>query len=440
MDGNFSLPADTLYSSLPSPPVDLCVPCIPTLHLEVRLLPQASIRPDSIIRYVHEWLNANFISLHLAQNITVFEDAPLISESVEIITVVEATGSTAEILNLDEVLLDVCAYKLHERADVLGGTGAEEGEEAPSSRVLVLPSRALDGLWEYLVFEPDIRRGLLHFISSIILFAEKKVNFMCVTWNRLILLHGPPGSGKTSLCRALAQKLSIRLSKRFSHCQLVEINSHSLFSKWFSESGKLVGRMFDEILQMLADEDTFVVVLIDEVESLTSARKGAATGNEPSDSLRVVNALLTALDKLRFKNNVIVLTTSNLLEAMDPAFLDRVDIKQYVGAPKTQAVYTILRTCLNELIRCGLIDEQTEIATAEEASLTLFSQPCFASSRLWRIAAECTDFSGRTLRRLPVLMHAAYIQKESCTLMEALKALELAVEDEKRVRKELAVD
>lgn len=53
-----------------------------------------------------------------------------------------------------------------------------------------------------------------------------------------------------------------------------------------------------------------------------------------------------------------MLTTSNLLEAMDPAFLDRADIKQYVGAPKTQAVYTILRTCLNELIRCGLIDEQ----------------------------------------------------------------------------------
>jgi hypothetical protein len=37
-------------------------------------------------------------------------------------------------------------------------------------------------------------------------------------------------------------------------------------------------------------------------------------------------------------------------------------------------------------------------------------------------------------------MHAAYIQKESCSLMEALKALELAVEDEKRARKELAGD
>jgi hypothetical protein len=62
--------------------------------------------------------------------------------------------------------------------------------------------------------------------------------------------------------RALAQKLSIRLSKRFSDFQLIEINSHSLFSKWFSESGKLVGKMFDGIMQVLENEEAFVVVLI----------------------------------------------------------------------------------------------------------------------------------------------------------------------------------
>ena len=67
----------------------------------------------------------------------------------------------------------------------------------------------------------------------------------------MVLLHGPPGTGKTSLCRALAQKLVIRLGDFFTSGQLVEINSHSLFSKWFSESGKLVQKMFTEIKRLV---------------------------------------------------------------------------------------------------------------------------------------------------------------------------------------------
>lgn len=44
----------------------------------------------------------------------------------------------------------------------------------------------------------------------------------------------------------------------------MEINSHSLFSKWFSESGKLVQKLFSAVHEMVDDEDCFVVVMIGE--------------------------------------------------------------------------------------------------------------------------------------------------------------------------------
>jgi SpoVK/Ycf46/Vps4 family AAA+-type ATPase len=54
----------------------------------------------------------------------------------------------------------------------------------------------------------------------------------------------------------------------------------------------------------------------DEVESLTAARAGAVAGSEPSDAIRVVNALLTQLDKLKRHKNVLVMATSNLPDAI----------------------------------------------------------------------------------------------------------------------------
>ena len=107
------------------------------------------------------------------------------------------------------------------------------------------------------------------------LFSDAGVDSDVISWNRVVLLHGPPGTGKTTLCKALAHKLAIRLSGRFTSAALLEINAHSLFSKWFSESGKLVQQLFGVIQEMVEEEDAFVAVLIDEVESLSAARKAA---------------------------------------------------------------------------------------------------------------------------------------------------------------------
>jgi len=61
------------------------------------------------------------------------------------------------------------------------------------------------------------------------------------------------------------------------------------------------------------------------------------SGSEPADAVRAVNALLTALDSLKSFPNVMLLTTSNITEAIDAAFVDRADIKIYLGPPELQA-------------------------------------------------------------------------------------------------------
>ena len=62
-----------------------------------------------------------------------------------------------------------------------------------------------------------------------------------------------------------------------------------------------------------------------QVESLTAARQSAMSGSEPSDAIRVVNALLTQIDQVKRHSNVLILTTSNVTGAIDLAFVDRSD-------------------------------------------------------------------------------------------------------------------
>ena len=96
-------------------------------------------------------------------------------------------------------------------------------------------------------------------------------------------------------------------------------------------------KLFDHIGDIADDEDCFVCVLIDEVESITSARSASARSNEPGDAVRVVNSVLTSLDALKRRKNVLVLCTSNMLDSIDAAFRDRIDLCIYMGPPPAKA-------------------------------------------------------------------------------------------------------
>ncbi|PVG00026.1 AAA-domain-containing protein [Serendipita vermifera] len=378
------------------------------LHVEVRLKKRSTARVDFIKQVVLEHLSQDN-TLFVPSVITGWESEVRLRENVERIAACETSfpGNTVE---MSKTSLEIHVYQpiTCEQDDLSTG---ESKDDVIAATVTELPCIEWDSLWDSLIYDTDVKPHLLNYLYATFLLSEANVDFNLVAWNRVVLLHGPPGTGKTSLCKALAQKLSIRLSERYTQCRLLEINSHSLFSKWFSESGKLVQKLFSAVSEMAEEEDLFLVVLIDEVESLTAARAGAMSGQEPSDALRVVNALLTQLDKMRQKKNVLFMSTSNLVGAIDPAFRDRADIVQYIGLPPKEAIYDMLHSCLMELMAKGVVEHlpipnrQVSDSPPNRAAMAGIRE-WDACSLIWELADKCKGLSGRALRRLPVLAHA----------------------------------
>ncbi|KAF2293267.1 hypothetical protein GH714_040636 [Hevea brasiliensis] len=412
------------------------------VSVEVCLKPSSSARVEDVRSAVERMLEKRSLS-YIDGPIPVPVDDPFIAQNVQRICICDTDewAKSHEILLFWQVKPFVHVYQLSEEGpcEELSGDG-----QLSSFNEWILPAKEFDGMWESLIYESGLKQRLLRYAASALLFTEKGVDPFLVSWNRIILLHGPPGTGKTSLCKALAQKLSIRFNSRYPQCQLVEVNAHSLFSKWFSESGKLVAKLFQKIQEMVEEENNLVFVLIDEVESLAAARKAALSGSEPSDSIRVVNALLTQMDKLKCSPNVIILTTSNITAAIDIAFVDRADIKAYVGPPTLEARYEILRSCLQELIRessnfqgfdnlvppnYSTLKEKLSAPDIQEAQT-----PVSSYKQLLEAAQACEGLSGRSIRKLPFLAHAALSNPYAC---DANKFLSAMIDTARRERSEL---
>jgi SpoVK/Ycf46/Vps4 family AAA+-type ATPase len=151
-------------------------------------------------------------------------------------------------------------------------------------------------------------------------------------------------------------------------------------------------------------------VVIDEIESLTRSREASlGGGGEPSDALRAVNALLTQLDRLKRHPNVLVLATSNLTQAIDAAFVDRADLKMYIGLPNLTARYEILCSCVTELAAKGLFKDNVvqELMPYAEYMEVQGSGEGGLCDAVMAIAKECAGLSGRALRKLPLQAHAS---------------------------------
>jgi len=121
---------------------------------------------------------------------------------------------------------------------------------------------------------------------------------------RGILLHGPSGTGKTLLAKAVATQ---------SEANFISVRGPELLSKWVGESERGIREIFKR-----ARQSAPCVVFFDEIDSIAPLR---GAGGENAVTERVVSQLLTELDGMENMHGVIVLAATNRADMIDPALL-----------------------------------------------------------------------------------------------------------------------
>lgn len=132
-----------------------------------------------------------------------------------------------------------------------------------------------------------------------------------------VLLHGPPGTGKTLIAKAVANEVD---------AEFYTISGPEIMSKYYGESEEQLREVFEE-----ATDNSPAIIFMDELDSIASQR-GEASGDVER---RVVAQLLSLMDGLEDRSEVVVIGATNRVDAIDPALRrgGRFDREIEVSAP-----------------------------------------------------------------------------------------------------------
>ena len=142
-----------------------------------------------------------------------------------------------------------------------------------------------------------------------------------------ILLHGPSGTGKTLLAKAVATE---------SEANFISVRGPELLSKWVGESERGIREVFRR-----ARQSAPCVIFFDEMDSIAPIR---GIGGESMVTERVVSQLLTELDGIQSLQGVVVIGATNRADMLDTALLrpGRIDKLIFVALPDKEARQKIL--------------------------------------------------------------------------------------------------
>lgn len=243
-----------------------------------------------------------------------------------------------------------------------------------------LPDKRFDALWEKIIIPEEVKQRLLS--QALLEFTLRgNTNSVSIPLHGILLLVGPPGTGKTSLARGLANSVAECFPNEKFH--FIAVEPHALASSGLGKSQQAVRDLLQTTIAEHAASGP-LVVLLDEVETLSPDRKRLSMESNPIDVHRATDAVLASVDYLASSYpHLLFVATSNFAEAVDEAFLSRVDLIENIGLPNEKAIKNIVTDSLG-----ALSEKWPKI------------KRLFEDSRLDAVVKACIGLDGRQIRKL----------------------------------------